>query len=403
MKLTTVPLESSTRPASRAHWIAQTAGYFGTFIVLGLVASILGPTLPALAERLQTSTQGISLLFSVRSFGYLLGSLQSGVLYDRLRGHPILASATIVIALLMALVPFTGVLAVMIAIFLLVGIAEGMIDVGGNTLLVWAHHGEVGPYMNGLHFCFGAGAFLAPLIVAQLVTFDSPSLWSYWILAALAAPLGLALFWVPSPVVAHSATAATAEPTRYGLAALVALFFLLYVGAEVSFGGWVFSYADALQLTDSASAAYLTSAFWGALTLGRLVAIPLTARLRPRTILLGDLVGCLLSVGAILLLPHSLAALWLGTAGLGLAMASIFPTTLAFAARRMPVTGKVTSVFLVGASLGAMLVPWLIGQLFGPAGPRIAMVVVLIVMLLACVVFGLLMRLGGSPAAEHEH
>jgi FHS family Na+ dependent glucose MFS transporter 1 len=365
-----------------------------------MVASVLGPTLPELARHLQTSTQSISLLFTVRSFGYLLGSLQSGVLYDRYRGHPILAAATLGIAGLMALVPFAGLLAIVIAIFLLIGVAEGVIDVGGNTLLVWAHRGNVGPYMNGLHFCFGVGAFIAPLIVAQLVRLDSPTFWSYWILAVLAAPLALAILWVPSPPSRHSAADAPAGPIRYGLAALTALFFLLYVGAEAGFGGWVFSYADTLRLTDSATAAYLTSAFWGALTFGRLLAIPLAARLRPRTILLGDLLGCLASVGAILLLPRSLAALWLGTAGLGLAMASIFPTTLAFAARRMPATGKVTSIFLVGASLGAMLVPWLIGQLFAPAGPRSAMIVVLIVLLLACVVFAMLMRLGGPPAAK---
>ena len=110
MKLTTVPSESSTTPAIRAHWIAQTAGYFGAFIALGLVASVLGPTLPELARHLQTSTQSISLLFTVRSFGYLLGSLQSGVLYDRYRGHPILAAATLGIAVLTALVPLAGAL-----------------------------------------------------------------------------------------------------------------------------------------------------------------------------------------------------------------------------------------------------------------------------------------------------
>jgi len=256
--------------------------------------------------------------------------------------------------------------------------------------------------MNVLHFCFGVGAFIAPLIVAQLVRFESPTLWSYWILAAMAAPLALAILWVPSPPSQHSAADAPAGPIRYGLAALTALFFLLYVGAEVGFGGWVFSYADALRLTDSATAAYLTSAFWGALTFGRLLAIPLAARLRPRTILLGDVIGCLASTAIILLWPGSLAALWVGALGLGLSMASIFPTTISFAARRMPTTGKVTSWFLVGASLGAMLLPWLIGQLFDPIGPRVTMVIIMAALVVLCVVFALLIRVGGAPAAEKD-
>ncbi len=52
------------------------------------------------------------------------------------------------------------------------------------------------------------------------------------------------------------------------------LFFFLYVGAEVGFGGWIFTYAVALDLGSETAAAYLTSAFWGALTFGRLLTIP---------------------------------------------------------------------------------------------------------------------------------
>jgi FHS family Na+ dependent glucose MFS transporter 1 len=159
---------------------------------------------------------------------------------------------------------------------------------------------------------------------------------------------------------------------------LVALFFFLYVGAEVGFGGWISSYVLALELYDEATAAYLTSAFWGALTLGRLISIPITARLRPRVVLLSDLAGCLVSVALIVLWPDSALAIWVGTLGIGLAMASIFPVTLSFAERRMPITGKVTGFFFVGASLGGMTLPWLIGQLFEGMGPQVTMTIVLV-------------------------
>jgi FHS family Na+ dependent glucose MFS transporter 1 len=256
--------------------------------------------------------------------------------------------------------------------------------------------------MNGLHFCFGAGAFLAPVIVAQVVGLGGASLSAYWILAALAVPAAVALLWLPSPVAQHIAHDDVPASVNYGLVVLIALFFVLYVGAEVGFGGWVFSYAEALKLTDAATAAYLTSAFWGALTLGRLLAIPIAARLRPRTMLLGDLIGCVASVGGIVLWPTSLTALWLGTLGLGLSMASIFPTTLSFAARRMPTTGKITSWFLVGASLGTMSLPWLIGQLFESIGPWVTMIVILIDLLVTCAVFALLMYYAGRPIITDE-
>jgi nitrate/nitrite transporter NarK len=34
-------------------------------------------------------------------------------------------------------------------------------------------------------------------------------------------------------------------------------------------------------------------------------------------------------------------------------------------------SGRVTSCFLIGASVGSMFLPWFIGQLFEKAGPRI--------------------------------
>jgi FHS family Na+ dependent glucose MFS transporter 1 len=164
---------------------------------------------------------------------------------------------------------------------------------------------------------------------------------------------------------------------------LIALFFFLYVGAESGFGGWIATYAKAMGFGDAAAAAYLTSAFWGALTVGRLLSIPLAARFTPRQILLGDLVGCLISVGVVLLWPASPLAMWAGTVGAGLAMASIFPTTLSLAERHMTITGTITSFFFVGGSTGGMILPWIIGQLFEPVGPEVTISVILVSVVLA--------------------
>ncbi len=182
---------------------------------------------------------------------------------------------------------------------------------------------------------------------------------------------------------------------------MIALFFFLYVGAEVGFGGWVFTYAVTLDLSGETTAAYLTSAFWGALTLGRLLTIPVAARVRPRFILLGALLGCLTSVGIILIRSGSLAALWVGAFGLGFSMAPIFPTTISLAERRMTITGRVTSWFFVGASLGGMSLPWLIGQLFESVGPRAMMFAVLADLALAVGIFAVLI-LRSSRSLSNE-
>jgi FHS family Na+ dependent glucose MFS transporter 1 len=304
----------------------------------------------------------------------------------------------------MALVPSISWLWLLGAVLLVLGAAEGTVDVGGNTLLVWVHGHQVGPFMNGLHFFFGLGAFLAPIIVAQAVLVSGDIAWAYWALALLVLPVTAWLLRLPSPAgqANRPSTEITAQPAlpperlpsensrQIGraardrpLVALIVSFFFLYAGAEASFGGWIFSYAVAMDLSGEAAAAYLTAAFWGALTLGRLLAIPLTARLRPRSILCSSLAGCLASVVLVLLWPKVPAVTWLGALGLGLAMAPVFPTTLSLAERHLTITGRVTGWFFVGSSAGGMSLPWIIGQLFETVGPRVTMLAIAVDLTLA--------------------
>ncbi len=366
-------------PAQRTRLgaLAPTVGYYLAFVALGLSTASMGPTLPGLAEQTRTSLGEIGVLFATRSLGYTLGSLAGGRLYDRARGHPVMAGALAVAALLLATVPLVPRLWLLATVLFALGAAEGTLDVGANTLLAWLHRGRVAPLMVGLHFCFGVGTFLAPIVVAQALLHAGGIAWAYWALALAALPVAAYLLRQPSPAAGPAAdcTVASPRPDR-ALLALAAAFLFLYVGAEVGFGGWVYTYATAVGLGVPAVAAYLTAAFWGSFTLGRLVGIPLSARLSPRAMLCADLVGCLASVGVLLAWPHSPAALWLGTLAIGLAMASIFPLTLSWAERRMAISGRVTGWLFVGASAGGMFLPWLMGQAFGPLGPQAAMALV---------------------------
>lgn len=375
-----------TDPRAR---LSKTAGYYFAFIALGLTSASLGPTLSGLAANTGTALSQISILFSARAFGYLLGSLLGGRLYDRMVGHPVMALMLAVMVGSMALAPGLSLLWLLTGVVLLIGIAEGTVDVGGNTLLVWVYRGGVGPYMNGLHFFYGVGAFISPLIVAQVLLRRGGDIaWAYWILALIMAPAVLYVARQASPANPDIADQASAtQPASPALVALIAIFLFLYAGAEISFGGWIHTYAVALDLATPAAAAYLTSGFWGALTVGRLLGIPLAARFRPRTILLVDLLGCMAAVGLVLIFPASLTVAWIGSIGTGLFMASVFPTTLSLAERRMPITGKVTSWFFVGASLGGMTVPFIIGQLFESTGPAITMIAILVCLVLDVVVY----------------
>ena len=370
----------------------QTAAYFAAFIALGLTAGSLGPTLPALAEQTNVSLSAISYLFTARSIGFALGAVRAGRLFDSRPGNPLLAAMLLAMAIMMALVPLAPRLVPLLAIMLILGAAEAVLDVGANALVVWVHGMRVAPFMNAMHSFFGVGALISPVVVAQIASFNYPTTHSYYVLALLILPVAAYLVRLPSPVNAGSKQQDESPVTNARVVLLVALLLFFYVGAEASFGGWIFTYTLELKLSGATTAAYLTSLFWGALTIGRIVTIPMAARLKPLSIVTGSLAGCLSSVGLMLLIPHSFAVVVVATAGLGFSMGSIFPTTLSFAGRSMSMTGQVTGWFVLTASAGAMIVPTIIGQLFQSIGPRVLVFVTAIILLAAAGVLALLIR-----------
>ena len=372
----------------RSGRLAKTAGYYIAFIILGLSTAALGPTLPGLADQTRSTLSQVSLLFMARSLGYLLGSLLGGRLFDRLPGQRLMGTMLLVMAVGLAFVPGIPMLWLLAGVLLALGAGEGAMDVGANTMIVWVHGEKVGPFMNGLHFFFGLGAFLSPIIFAQAILLTGGIAWGYRLLALLALPVAAFVYLQPSPAHQGRAEDGTVAPLKIGLVLSISVFFFLAVGLEGSFGGWVYTYATRLNMGTAVTAAYLTSAYWGALTLGRLIGIPLSMRFQPKTLILADVIGCLLSLVVILVWRDSATALWLGSLGLGLSIASIFPNTLSFAGQHMATTARVTSMFFVGASLGGMFFPWFIGQLIEPLGALSVMWVLWVVSLLALGVYG---------------
>ena len=360
-----------------------TAIYYAAFISLGLTTASLGPTLQGLADNTHSTLAQISSLFFARAFGYLLGSLSGGRIYDRVKGHPIMAGMLLIMAVMMAAAPLTTSLWFLGFLLLMLGLAEGTLDVGANTLIVWQHGDRVPPFMNGLHAFFGIGTTISPLIVAFAISINGHFSSVYWISALLILPVAISFFKVSSPSSIHISEERSTQPILPLLLILTVVMVFLYVGAEVGFAGWIYTYTTSQSIADPAVAAGINSAYWAAFTLGRVLSIPLAARLKPNRILGIDLLGCALSVLLIIIFPGSLNALWIGSIGTGLFMASVFPTILNDAQSRMAMTGKITSWFFVAASLGNMFLPWLIGQI----SPASAMIIVFIAIVMATIVF----------------
>jgi fucose permease len=128
-----------------------------------------------------------------------------------------------------------------------------------------------------------------------------------------------------------------------------------------------------------------------------LVGIWVSTRARPITILILDFVGCLGSLALILFFQHSSIMLWIGTILFGISQASIFPTFLTLAEERMHVTGTIAGLFLVGAGMGGMILPCLIGQGFTRAGASAMMIMIFIGVVLNLLMLLLFTRVSVKP------
>jgi FHS family Na+ dependent glucose MFS transporter 1 len=362
--------EKSGSSRGRDRTLGITFTYFAGLFTIGLATSVLGPSLPTLAAQTGSTIGRISYLFTGFSLGYLLGSLLSGRIYDRVKGHPLLTVSLAAMALVLFAVPFIPDLWGLVALLFVLGLGGAVLDVGSNTLLIWMHGSKVGPFMNGLHFFFGLGALIAPVVVAQSLRVTGDINLAYWALAALFIPVAVIVLRLPSPAIrSTSSESESSSRADFLFVALIGFFYFLHVGSELGFGGWVYTYALQTGVGTETTAAYLNSAYWGSLTLGRLFGIWLSTKMLPRFMLLTDLAGCIIA-GFIILFGQGVpGAVWAGTVLMGLSIASIFATGLNFAERNIHISGATTSWIFVGSSLGGMFFPWLIGQLFEARGP----------------------------------
>ncbi len=382
--------------------LITTAAYYMAFILLGLSVAAEGPTLLKLAEHTSSALDQISSMFLFSSFGYLVGSYAGGRVYDRLPGHRFMAAILIFLGFIIALVPLATSRWMLFTVVLILGLTKGALDVGCNTLLLWVHNEKVGPFMNGLHAFFGIGSFISPLIIATVLSATHDIYWVYWLFAIMAFPIALWIWTLPSPQ--SRAVPAHHENAPFPILPVVAmvLCFVLYVGGEAGYGAWIYTYAFKLGFGTEVTAAYLTSAFWGSFTVGRLLGIWISTRLKPLTILVLDFAGCFLSLIVILLLRESAPGLWAGTVLFGLSQASIFPTFLTLAEERMHITGAIAGLFLVGAGLGGMTLPWMIGQAFARAGAGAMMALVLISIILNILMLFLFTRVSTKSVPMPE-
>ncbi|MCA9943841.1 MAG: MFS transporter [Ardenticatenaceae bacterium] len=345
----------------------NTIGYYLLFISLGFSLGITGPALPSLAEQTGSTLGAIGSIFLVGALGGMLGTAVSGRLFDRTtQGHRLLGIAQLISAVLLALIPLANSLPLLLLIVFMNGLPVGIINTGANTLLMWTHGKKAGPYVNGLHFAFGLGAFLAPTVFAQVLNFGGTYQHAYWALAGLALPIGLFLQLLSgSPNLRDQSEASeqTANLRQIMPMIIIAMLFLFfYVGSEITYGNWIYTYALTLDLADATQAAYLTSGFWLSFTIGRALSILAAAHFKPAQVLAVAFVGGLGALALAISAPGSLTVLWTATLALGFFMAPVWATGYNLVGQSIKLTATVSSIIILGDSFGAVVLPWVTGQ-----------------------------------------
>lgn len=345
----------------------NTLGYYLLFISLGFGLGITGPALPSLAAQTGSTLGAIGAIFLVGATGGMLGTAVGGRLFDRIKnGHRLLGLAQLVTATALLLIPQANSLPLLLVIFFINGLPGGIINTGANTLLMWTHGKKAGPYVNGLHFAFGLGAFLAPTVFAQVLRLGGTYQQAYYALAALALPVSLFLLLLPGSPKLQVDDEASHSPTNLRqmlpMIIIAMLFLFFYVGSEITYGNWIYTYTLTLELADATRAAYLTSGFWLSFTIGRAISIPVAARFKPAQILTVAFVGGLGALALAISVPNSLTMLWVATLATGFFMAPVWATGYNLVGQSIKLTATVSSIIILGDSFGGVVLPWVTGQ-----------------------------------------
>lgn len=367
--------------------VARTLAYYLSFVAVGTATASFGPSIPSFAAGTGETLARVGALFVFHRIGYISGSLSSGRLVDRVSGTLVTGVALLFIGAGMVAVPLVRSIQLLWGVILVIGFSQGSTEVGANTGIVRLHGEQAGPAMNGLHLAYGVGAIIAPLVLMLALGRTGSILGGYWALAALTLAAAIGVLRVPDPRTGTPASRRRLPAGSFALVALLVIVLFSTIAGEASIGGWIYSYSIATGVGSAAAAGLLTSAFWGTLTLGRLLGVVLVRQLGAHRLILLNTIGAVGSMSLFLLVPDRAAGVWIAVGLLGLSQASIVPAVFTYAGQLGVLTGTVAGLFVSGASAGAMTIPWLVGRAFEHLGPLSLVQIVWVSQFIALVAF----------------
>jgi fucose permease len=344
-------------------------------LVYGMVSATWG----TLNARLGFSDAQIGNIATAYALGLVVASISVGPLIDA-RGKKVsLVGGLALIAAALWALPSAGNDFTWVMIDLAVlGLGGGVVVTGANTLVSDVNESRRATLLNLLNLFFGLGGLLTPFLMANALGDSAVNL--CYLTATLVTITMVVNAATPMPrpkreggLQMSEFTAVLARPALY----LLSLFLFLYVACEVGVWNWLAKYLIDVQALDRTSALNILSLGFGlGLLLGRLVAARILIKVSSLTVTLGAAVAMAIATFATLEI-HSSSGAWVAVFCAGLAMAPVFPTTLAMVGDAFPrMTGTAMGIVITSGWLGLAVSSRIIGDVAGSSGLRTALLLI---------------------------
>ncbi|KAF7587907.1 hypothetical protein BBP40_006530 [Aspergillus hancockii] len=401
---------------------------FYSFIVVGANDGAYGAMIHYLGKYYDADYTAVSVVFLSPFIGYAIAALGNSWIHDRFgqRGIALIGTGMHIISYLAATQhpPYP----ILIAIFIISGLGNGIVDASWNAWIGAMHNSS--QLMGILHAFYGLGAALAPLTATYLITGRDWEWYEFYYVMAIAAGLefvtSVAAFWSaggsrskdPDACAEESLSpdssdtlAANTPPRKPTLESLkipstwvISLFLFAYVGAEVTIGGWVFTFLVDLRNAPLSMAGFVTFTYWGGLTVGRVCLGFLTPLFKRQRLAVILYLGVCIALHLVFCVVDDLRLLVIAVTLLGFFLGPLYPEAVIAQAKLLPKSLHVAAVGFACAlgSAGGSVFPFITGAIAKAYGIKVLQPAVL-VMLVLCLVLWLALPVkrqdGKSPAS----
>lgn len=357
--------------------------------VYGMIAAMLGTILPDLSERFHlTPTQNGTIAFA-QALGLMIASLGVGPLLDN-QGDKvgILLGLVFIAVALIGLPRSRGFKSIVVLLFLL-GVGGGIVVTGANALTSGVSPEHRATALNLVNLFFGLGGLATPFIAANLFQRNWVRLcYTIVVLTVLTAAIELSVH-MPAPTPGSGFVLTQAGPILgKPLLFLLGFFLFLYISCEVGVWNWLARHLVAQGIPEQKALNILSLGFALGLLLGRVAVSPILIRVSPAAVLMGASIA--MAVTTFLMLKSTkpgMAAAMVFIAGL--AMAPVFPTTLAITGGAFPrMTGTALGFVITCGWAGLAVSSRIIGAIAG-GDPRRLRKALLVIPAFSVVMIGL--------------